>query len=143
MKTLYLALISLVFLNACSHIPFVDSKAVETSEQNQKDNEANIYLWQASLHKLNFMKIIQQDRQKGIIVTDWYQSCPQAKERYKLEVYISSPQLRSDVISVKGNKAYLANGQWHEEVLSPKMAQIVELSILQKAKQLYQKSFNQ
>lgn len=60
----------------------------------------NAYLWRAALDTVSFMPLANVDPFGGVILTDWYTDPASPNERYKLNVFIMSSQLRSDAIRV-------------------------------------------
>src|SRR4051812_39723869 len=58
----------------------------------------NSYLWRATLDTVYFMPLLSADPFGGTVLTDWYQSSPTAKERFKLNVLIVGSELRADAV---------------------------------------------
>ena len=106
-----------------------------------KDDEAtgitvNSFLWRASLDTVSFMPLASADPFGGTILTDWYTPDPEKGERYKLNVFILSKQLRSDGVQVRVFKQVRQNGSWFDAAPSKEMARQLEDSILTRARQL-------
>lgn len=141
-KFLPLVIIGAFCLSGCSYWQQWNPWADEKPQEEVKETNVNPFLWQASLDKLGFMPIKTKDEDKGIIVTDWYADKPQATEQFKLEVKVLSKELRSDGLKVEGQSRHLVAGNWQTEEMSLQMEQVIELSILKRARSLYQKSFN-
>ena len=142
-KFVPLVIISAFLLSGCSYMQQWNPWAEEKPQEEVRESNVNLFLWQASLDKLGFMPIQSENQETGVIVTDWYKESPNAKEQFKLEVHILSKDLRSDGVKVEGQSRKLVNGEWLTEDMSAQMEQVIELSILKRARILYQKSFNQ
>ena len=97
----------------------------------------NSFLWRASLDTLSFVPLSQVDPFGGVIITDWYSPPETPGERFKLNVYILTRQLRSDGIRVSVFKQQqLKEGQWRNVTVNEKTAAQLENSILTRARQM-------
>lgn len=141
-KFVPLVIIGAFLLNGCSYIQQWNPWAGEKPQEEVKESNVNPFLWQASLDKLGFMPIQSKNQETGVIETDWYKESPNALEQFKLEVRVLSKELRSDGVKVSGQSRRFVNGKWQTEDMSLQMEQVIELSILKRARVLYQKSFN-
>lgn len=142
-KFVPLMIIGAFLLNGCAYMQQWNPWAEEKPQEEVRESKVNPFLWQASLDKLGFMPIQSKNQDTGVIVTGWYNESPKAKEQFKLEVQILSKELRSDGVKVKGQSRKLVNGEWQTENMSLEMEQVIELSILKRARILYQQSFIQ
>lgn len=142
-KFVPLMIIGAFLLNGCAYMQQWNPWAEEKPQEEVRESKVNLFLWQASLDKLGFMPIQSKNQDTGVIVTGWYNESPKAKEQFKLEVQILSKELRSDGVKVKGQSRKLVNGEWQTENMSLEMEQVIELSILKRARILYQQSFIQ
>lgn len=109
--------------------------------KDRKDEDAtglavNSYLWRASLDTVSFMPLASADPFGGTILTDWYTPDESKGERYKLNVFILSKQLRSDGIQVRVFKQVNQKGSWFDAAPSKEMARQLEDAILTRARQL-------
>ena len=129
-------------LDGCSYMQQWNPWAEEKPQEEVRESNVNLFLWQASLDKLGFMPIQSKNQETGVIITDWYKESPNALEQFKLEVRVLSKELRSDGVKVSGQSRRFVNGKWQTEDMSLQMEQVIELSILKRARVLYQKSFN-
>lgn len=136
-------LVGAFLLNGCSSVQQWNPWADEKLQEEVKESKVNPFLWQASLDKLGFMPVQSKNQETGVIVTDWYAETPKAKEQFKLEVHVVCKELRSDGVKVSGQMRKLVNGKWQTKPMSLQMQQVIELSILKRARILYQNSFNQ
>ncbi len=141
-KFVPLVIIGALWLSGCSYVQQWNPWADEKPQEDVKESKVNPFLWQASLDKLGFMPIQSKNQETGVIETDWYKESPKAKEQFKLTVHVVCKELRSDGVKVNGQTRKLVNGKWQIEDMSLQMTQVIELSILKKARILYQNSFN-
>ena len=98
--------------------------------------EVNSFLWRASLDTVSFMPLASADPFGGVILTDWYSPEGTENERYKLNVFIVSRQLRSDGIQVRVFKQELVKGGWRDVKPAAETARQLEDTILTRARQL-------
>lgn len=96
----------------------------------------NSFLWRASLDTVSFMPLASADPFGGVILTDWYSPEETPDERFKLNVFILSRQLRSDGIQVRVFKQVKSKGAWQDVKPSAETARQLEDSILTRARQL-------
>lgn len=96
----------------------------------------NSFLWRASLDTVSFMPLASADPFGGTILTDWYTPDPEKGERYKLNVFILSNQLRSDGVQVRVFKQVRQNGSWFDAAPAKEMARQLEDTILTRARQI-------
>ena len=96
----------------------------------------NSFLWRASLDTVSFMPLASADPFGGVILTDWYTPDESVGERFKLNVFILSRQLRSDGIQVRVFKQVYSGGAWRDVKASDETARQLEDSILTRARQL-------
>ncbi len=96
----------------------------------------NGYLWRATLDTVYFMPLISADPFGGTILTDWYKSSSSTKERYKLNIFITGTELRSDAIKVAAFKQKLSGSNWIDANTDAKIAQEIEDKILLRAREL-------
>ncbi len=141
-KFVPLVIIGAFLLDGCSYMQQWNPWAEEKPQEEVRESNVNLFLWQASLDKLGFMPIQSKNQETGVIITDWYKESPNALEQFKLEVRVLSKELRSDGVKVSGQSRRFVNGKWQTEDMSLQMEQVIELSILKRARVLYQKSFN-
>ncbi len=98
---------------------------------------ANSLLWKASLETISFMPLHQSDPIGGIIITDWYAGPNTPKERFKMNIVISSAELKVSSLKVVVFKEVMDNkGNWSSAVASPQVARDLEDKIINKAKAL-------
>jgi Domain of unknown function (DUF3576) len=94
-------------------------------------------LWQAAHDTLDFVKFSSEDPLTGLIVTDWYSPKDKPDERYKINVFVLSRELRSDSITVTVDRQQRsATGQWVPTTIARKVEDDLETAILRRAGQL-------
>lgn len=108
---------------------------------NPDDNESssvnvNGFLWRATLNILSIAPLISTDALGGTIITDWYTNKNIKDKRIKITAYISTSELRSDGIEVKVHVQNFKNNFWSETFLDNKLANQIEVNILNEARNL-------
>jgi hypothetical protein len=96
----------------------------------------NSYLWRASLDTISFMPLANVDPFGGVILTDWYSDPAAPDERYKLNVFVTGSQLRSDAIRVSAFQQKRNGGNWNDIPVDPLIATQIEDAILTRARQI-------
>jgi hypothetical protein len=96
----------------------------------------NPYLWKASLETINFMPLSSTDPFAGTIITDWYTSEINQKERCKLNIFINGKDLKTDNLKVLSFCQILKNNQWVNMPSKKEENMKLENVILNEAKKL-------
>jgi len=96
----------------------------------------NSYLWRASLDTVSFMPLTTVDPFGGVILTDWYSDPATPDERYKLNVFVTGSQLRSDAIRVSTFQQKKSRGNWVDGAVDPSIGTKIEDAILTRARQV-------
>ena len=96
----------------------------------------NSYLWRASLDTVSFMPLANVDPFGGVILTDWYSDPATPDERYKLNVFVTGSQLRSDAIRVSAFQQKKRGGTWGDVPVDSTIATKIEDAILTRARQI-------
>lgn len=98
----------------------------------------NRYLWRASLDTLEFLPLVSTDPFSGVIATDWSAASGSPDERFKVTVYISSPELeaRSLRVAVYRELRDQKAGAWVPAEVSEATPRRLEDAILTRARQL-------
>ncbi len=112
------------------------SKKKNTDSEDTNGMSINSYLWRASLDTVSFMPLASADPFGGTIITDWYTSPESPNERFKINAFILSRELKTDGIRVRTFKQTLKNKKWVDETTDEKMASKLEDAILTRARQL-------
>jgi hypothetical protein len=106
-----------------------------------KDNSSgiinvNAFLWRASLNILSIAPLISTDALGGTIISDWYTNKNVKNQRLKITAFILTQELRSDGIKVKVHIQNFKNNVWSETVSDNDLANKIEESILNEARNL-------
>lgn len=96
----------------------------------------NSFLWRATLDTVSFMPLISADPFGGVIITDWYSPPQTPNERYKVNVFILSRDLRADGVRATVFKQKHVNGQWVDQPVDQATTVQLENAILTRAREL-------
>jgi len=97
----------------------------------------NSYLWRATLDTVSFMPLASADPFGGVIITDWYSPADSNAERFKVNIFILSRELRADgVRATVFRQKRDGNGQWVDAAVEPATSTDLENTILTRARQL-------
>jgi hypothetical protein len=122
------------------------SDGLQFGQDNKKNQNGltgigvNGYLWRAALDTVAFMPLLSADPFGGVIITDWY--APAAadgspQERFKLNVYILTRELRADGIKITAFRQNMnAAGAWIDAPPVAKIGEEIENAILARAREL-------
>ena len=94
------------------------------------------FLWRASLDTVSFMPITSADPFGGVILTDWYAPPEPPNERFKVNLFILSRDLRADGISITVFRQVRRDGAWVDADVAAKTATDLENAVLARARQL-------
>lgn len=108
----------------------------ETQLESGSGIAVNTFLWRASLDTVSFMPLASADPFGGVIITDWYQPSDSPGERFKVNVFILTRQLRADGLRASVFKQNLQNGVWMDAAVEKQTAIDLENAILTRARQL-------
>ena len=122
-----------IFSSGCSKK--VD-KEISDIEKSQVSMAVNAFLWRASLDTVSFIPLDIVDPIGGVITTNWYEDTNNSSERIKLTIYIKDRRLRADGLSVRVFKEVLLLNEWTKADVNPETANLIEASILTKAREL-------
>ena len=110
---------------------------------NKKDDSdsgtgiaVNSFLWRASLDTISFMPLASADPFGGTILTDWYVPNDKGNERFKLNVFILTRELRSDGVRVRMFRQVQKKSGWVDAPNNDAAARQLEDAILTRARQL-------
>lgn len=112
------------------------------SDQPTATIGVNSFLWRATLDVLSFMPLTQADPFGGVIITEWFSPPSIPNERFKVNVFILDPQLRSDALRISIFRQKLEKGGWADVAVDPSFINDLEEAILLKARQLRITSLN-
>ena len=122
-----------IFLSNCSKK--IDEE-ISDIEKSQVSMAVNAFLWRASLDTVSFIPLDIVDPIGGVIATQWYEDTNNSNERIKLTIYIKDRRLRADGLSVNVFREVMLTDRWIKADINPKTADLIEASILTKAREL-------
>ena len=96
----------------------------------------NSFLWRASLEAASNLPILIVDPFSGVITTDWYKVHNDSKEKFKLNIVISSDVIRADAVKVSVFKQIHGKSGWVDDGINNTMSIEIENKILTRARQL-------
>lgn len=109
----------------------------DSNETNGSAAPVNKYLWQASLDTISFMPLASTDPFTGVIATDWSSTEAAPGERFKVTVYLSSPELAATSVKVAVYRQVRdEKGGWIQTAVDPATPRKLEDAILTRARQM-------
>lgn len=97
----------------------------------------NTFLWRAALETVSFMPLASADSTGGVLITDWYAPPETPNERFKVNVFVTSRQLRPDALrAVVFRQTKNSQGAWTDAAVEANTARSLEDTILARARQL-------
>jgi hypothetical protein len=96
----------------------------------------NPHLWRAALDVVSFMPLANADPFGGVVITDWYSPPESPDERFKLNVFILSRELRADALRVSVFREQRDGVGWNTASVNPGTARDVENRILTQARRM-------
>jgi hypothetical protein len=95
-------------------------------------------IWQAALDTFSFVDTDSADPMTGLVITNWYSPKGKPNERMRFTALVKARGLRSDAIAVTVQRQVRGpNGQWQDATIAGDVAQSLENSILQRARQIH------
>ena len=113
-----------------------NKKKNETSSASSTSMSINVFLWKASLETINFMPLSSTDPIGGTIITDWYSTSENERERCKLNIFISGKDLNTENLKVTSFCQEFKNPTWVNKKIDRENNIKIENAILNKAKKL-------
>jgi len=97
----------------------------------------NSYLWRATLDTFSFMPLVSADPFGGVIITDWHSPPETPDQRFKMNVYILTRDLRADGIRVAVFRQQQAgDGTWRDSPVDETTRTQLENAVLKRAREL-------
>ncbi len=96
----------------------------------------NPYLWRAALETIDFMPLSSADQVGGTIITDWYSTSGNEKERCKLNIFITGINLNTENLKVVSFCQEFKTPTWINKEIEKENNIKIENAILNKAKKL-------
>ena len=112
----------------------------DNQEQNTSSGviamSVNPFLWRAALETIDFMPLSSADQIGGTIITDWYSTSGNEKERCKLNIFITGINLKTENLRVVSFCQEYKNPTWVSKETDKENNIKIENAILNKAKKL-------
>lgn len=134
----YGILAAVLLLSACSSLNPLNWWSKPEPVQETVRFEPNRFLWQAAGEKLSFMNDVK-DNVDGTMTTGW---TAVGNAEYKVDVQVSSDQLRCDALSARVYKRLRSGQGWIAAEENSELNRKVEDAILNRARVLYRESLN-
>ena len=96
----------------------------------------NPFLWKGALETIDFMPLNSADQVGGTIITDWYSTAANPKERCKLNIFISGKRLNTENLRVASFCQEFKDPSWINKKVDQENNIKIENAILNKAKKL-------
>ena len=96
----------------------------------------NPFLWRAALETIDFMPLSSADQIGGTIITDWYSTSDNEKERCKLNIFITGINLKTENLRVISFCQEFKNPTWVNKETEKENNIKIENAILNKAKKI-------
>ena len=96
----------------------------------------NPFLWRAALETIDFMPLSSADQIGGTIITDWYSTSGNEKERCKLNIFITGINLKTENLRVVSFCQEFKEPSWVNKETQKENNIKIENAILNKAKKL-------
>ena len=96
----------------------------------------NPFLWKAALDTIDFMPLSSADQLGGTIITDWYSTTSNEKERCKLNIFITGKRLNTENLRVTSFCQEFKDPTWVNKKVDQESNIKIENAILNKAKKL-------
>ncbi|MDC3023416.1 DUF3576 domain-containing protein [Pelagibacteraceae bacterium] len=96
----------------------------------------NAYIWKATLETISFMPLSSADPIGGTIITDWYSTTNNQKERCKLNIFISGKKLKTENLKVNSFCQEYKDQVWVNKNIDKENNIKIENAILNRAKKL-------
>jgi len=96
----------------------------------------NPFLWRAALETIDFMPLSSADQIGGTIITDWYSTSGNEKERCKVNIFITGVNLKTENLRVVSFCQEFKDPTWVNKEIEKENNIKIENAILNKAKKL-------
>ena len=113
-----------------------NNKEKNTSAAGVIAMSVNPYLWRAALETIDFMPLSSADQVGGTIITDWYSTSGNEKERCKLNIFITGINLNTENLKVVSFCQEFKTPTWVNKEIEKENNIKIENAILNKAKKL-------
>ena len=108
----------------------------ETKKSLTANMPINVFLWRGALETISFMPLSSADPIGGVIITDWYSTTENQKERCKLNIFILGIDLKTENLKVTSFCQEYKDNIWVAKSVEEEKSIKIENAILNKAKKL-------
>tara|TARA_B100000963_G_scaffold236429_1_gene206672 strand:- start:3235 stop:3840 length:606 start_codon:yes stop_codon:yes gene_type:complete len=112
----------------------------DKNESNDSNNAIAMavspFLWKGALETIDFMPLSSADQIGGVIITDWYSTTENPKERCKINIFISGKKLDTKNLRVTSFCQEFKDPTWVNKIVDKENNIKIENAILNKAKKL-------
>ena len=113
-----------------------NSKEIGSSVSTTVAMSVNPFLWRAALETIDFMPLNSADQVGGTIITDWYSTENNQRERCKLNIFITGKKLNTENLRVASFCQEFNDNIWVNTKTEKENNIKIENAILNKAKKL-------
>ena len=108
----------------------------DNNTQVSSNMSVNVFLWRGALETISFMPLSSADPVGGTIITDWYSTSDNQKERCKLNIFILGNSLKTENLKVTSFCQEFQDQLWVNKNINSQSNIKIENAILNKAKKL-------
>ena len=108
----------------------------DNNAQVSSNMSVNVFLWRGALETISFMPLSSADPVGGTIITDWYSTSDNLKERCKLNIFILGKSLKTENLKVTSFCQEFQDQIWVNKNINSQSNIKIENAILNKAKKL-------
>ena len=108
----------------------------DNNTQASSNMSVNVFLWRGALETISFMPLSSADPVGGTIITDWYSTSDNQKERCKLNIFILGNSLKTENLKVTSFCQEFQDQLWVNKNINSQSNIKIENAILNKAKKL-------
>ena len=112
------------------------SGKINNNTATSSSMSVNVFLWRGALETVSFMPLSSADPIGGTIITDWYSTSDNQKERCKLNIFILGTNLKTENLKVTSFCQEFEDQIWVNKKVDKQNNIKIENAILNKAKKL-------
>ena len=113
-----------------------NNEEISASVSSTVAMSVNPFLWRAALETIDFMPLNSADQAGGTIITDWYSTENNQRERCKLNIFITGKKLNTENLKVTSFCQEFNDIMWVNTKTEKENNIKIENAILNKAKKL-------
>ncbi len=113
-----------------------NNSQINNNVSTSPNMSVNVFLWRGALEMVSFMPLNSADPIGGTIITDWYSTSDNQKERCKLNIFILGRSLKTENLKVTLFCQEFDDQIWVNKNIDKQNSIKIENAILNKAKKL-------